>query len=202
MRSVPVVAAFTAVLLISSTASAQEPRAAIQAFGGLGLGNVSSTNATYGGLISGSLTRNIQLLAEGGRIGNVLPSTTQSLIGLSPVGFGVSAWYGEGGVRFTGGSSAARPYVEGAAGIARLRPRVTGIGSGLPSAIANVGLRFFERTAPLATVGGGITFEGGPFIADIGYRHRRVFSDSWMEALALGGTLSTNEVRMGVGVRF
>jgi opacity protein-like surface antigen len=43
---------------------------------------------------------------------------------------------------------------------------------------------------------------GGPLVADVGYRYRRVFSESWMEALALGGSLSTNEVRFGMGVRF
>jgi len=51
-------------------------------------------------------------------------------------------------------------------------------------------------------VGGGVTFQGGSFIADIGYRHRRVFSDTWVNALALGDSLSSNELRFGFGVRF
>ena len=42
----------------------------------------------------------------------------------------------------------------------------------------------------------------GNFIADVGYRHHQVFSDSWMQALALGGNLGSNEVRFGVGVKF
>jgi hypothetical protein len=29
-----------------------------------------------------------------------------------------------------------------------------------------------------------------------------VFTDSWMDALALGGPMSSNEVRLGIGVRF
>ena len=105
-------------------------------------------------------------------------------------------------MRFTGGSSI-RPYVETTAGVARLRPQVSGIGDGIPSVIANAGLRLLDTTAPLASVGGGVTFESGPVVFDVGYRHRRVFSSSWIDALALGGdTLHTNEVRVGFGVRF
>jgi hypothetical protein len=127
---------------------------------------------------------------------------TQTLMSLTPVDFNVSAWYGQGGVRFTGGSSLIRPYAEASAGIARLDPHLTGIGSGLPSVIANAGLSLLNRTAPIASLGGGVVLQGGAFVADIGYRHRRVFSDSWIDALALGDSLSTNEVRLGVGVRF
>jgi opacity protein-like surface antigen len=68
--------------------------------------------------------------------------------------------------------------------------------------IANAGLAYLNSTSPIAAVGGGVTFQGGSFIADIGYRHRRVFSDTWVNALALGDSLSSNEVRVGVGVRF
>jgi hypothetical protein len=127
---------------------------------------------------------------------------TQTLIGLSPLDFNVSAWYGQGGVRFTGGSSSLRPYAEASAGIARVQPHLTGIGSGLPSVIANAGLAFLNSTSPIASLGGGVTFQGGAFVADIGYRYRRIFSDSWVDALALGDSLSTNEVRVGFGVRF
>jgi len=152
--------------------------------------------------VTGDLTPNIQVVGEAGRIGNVLPSMAQTLIGLAPVDLNVSAWYGQGGVRFTGGSSAFRPYAEASAGIARLDPHLSGLGPGLPSVIANAGLSLLNRTAPIASIGGGVTFQGGAFLADIGYRHRRVFSESWIDALALGDSLSTNEVRVGFGVRF
>jgi opacity protein-like surface antigen len=59
-----------------------------------------------------------------------------------------------------------------------------------------------NQTAPIGTVGAGVTLHAGNVVADIGYRHHRVFSDNWIEALALGGNLSTNEVRFGVGVKF
>lgn len=202
MRTLPFTAILVAVLSLASSAFAQEPHAAVQAFGGLGVGSFTTTNTNFGGSVTGDLTPNIQVVGEAGRIGNVLPSMTQTVLGLTPVDFNVSAWYGQGGVRFTGGSSGFRPYAEASAGIARLDPHLSGLGSGLPSVIANAGLSLLNRTAPIASIGGGVTFQGGPFLADIGYRHRRVFSDSWIDALALAQSLSTNEVRLGFGVRF
>jgi opacity protein-like surface antigen len=202
MRTLPFVAVLAAALCVTSSASAQEPHAAVQAFGGLGVGSFATTNTIFGGTVTGDLTPNIQVVGEAGRLGNVLPSMSQTLIGLSPVDFSVSAWYGQGGVRLTGGSSALRPYGEASFGIARLNPHLTGVGSGLPTVIANAGLAFLNTTSPIASLGGGVTFQSGAFVADIGYRHRRVFSDTWVDALALGDSLSSNEVRVGVGVRF
>jgi len=202
MRTLPFVAIAIAALCFTSAASAQEPHAAVQAFGGLGIGSYTTTNTNFGGAGTFDLTPNIQVVGEAGRIGNVLPSMSQTLIGLSAVDFNLSAWYGQGGVRFTGGSSAVRPYAEASAGFAHLTPHLAGIGSGLPSVIANAGLSLLHETSPITTIGGGVTFVGGPLVADVGYRYRRVFSESWMDALALGGSLSTNEVRFGMGVRF
>jgi hypothetical protein len=141
MRALPF-AVLVAALCVSSSASAQEPHATVQAFGGLGLGSFTATNTNFGGAVTGDLTPNIQAVGEAGRLGNVLPSMTQTLIGLSPLDFNVSAWYGQGGVRFTGGSSSLRPYAEASAGIARVQPHLTGIGSGLPSVIAMRAWRF------------------------------------------------------------
>lgn len=201
MRFISFAAILIASLLVTSTASAQETRASVQGFGGLGVGSFTTPNTNFGGAITGDLTPNIQLIGEVGRLGNILPSTTQVLFDLSPVGMTASAFYAQGGVRLTSGSSALRPYAEASGGIARLTPHVTGL-DGLPGAAANVGLAFLNRTATIGTVGAGVTLHAGNFVADVGYRHHRVFSDSWMQALALGGTLSTNEVRFGVGVRF
>ena len=54
----------------------------------------------------------------------------------------------------------------------------------------------------MATVGGGVTFEGGRFVADVGYRYRRIFSNEWVTLLSLGHPLNVSEVRLGVGLRF
>jgi hypothetical protein len=201
MRTTSFAAILVAIVLVSSTASAQEPRASVQGFGGVGVGGFTSVNTNFGGVISGDLTPNIQLVGEVGRLSNILPSTTQMLFDVSPVGFSASAFYAQGGVRLTTGSGSLRPYAEASGGIARLTPHVSGL-DGLPGVLTNAGLAFLNSTAPIGTVGAGVTLHAGNFVADAGYRRHRVFSDSWMEALALGGSLSTNEVRFGVGVRF
>jgi opacity protein-like surface antigen len=202
MRTTSCAAILVATLLVTSTASAQEPRASLQGFGGLGVSSFTTVNTNFGGVISGDVTENIQLIGEAGRLSNVLPSTTQLLFGVSPVGLSTSAFYAEGGVRLSGGSSSVRPYAQASAGIARLTPHVSGIQSGLPGALANLGLSFLDRNAPIATVGAGVTLNAGHFVADLGYRYHQVFSDSWMDALALGNRMSTNEARIGIGVRF
>jgi hypothetical protein len=201
MRITSFAAILLATLLVTSTASAQEARASVQGFGGLGMGSFTTPNANFGGAITADLTPNVQVIGEAGRLSNILPSTTQTLFDLSPIGVSASAFYAQGGIRLTSGSGVLRPYGEASGGIARLTPHVTGL-DGLPGALTNVGLAFLNRTAPIGTLGGGVTLHAGNFVADAGYRHHRVFSDSWMQALALGGNLSTNEVRFGVGVRF
>jgi hypothetical protein len=189
--------------IVTTTAAwAQEPHASVQGFGGLGMNSVDTLHPTFGGAIVGELTPNIQFLGEVGRLGDVLPSRTQTLIGLTPVDMSVSAFYGSGGVRLATRPSTVRPYVEASAGIAKLTPQVSGLPSGLPGVLTNVGLTMLNRTSPIASLGGGVTLQGGPLFADIGYRHVQVFGDSWMNALALGSSLNTNEVRVGVGVRF
>ena len=201
MRMTSFAAILLAVLLATSTASAQETRASVQGFGGLGMGSFTTVNPNFGGVITGDLTPNVQVVGEAGRLGNILPSRTQMLFDLSPVSLSASAFYAQGGVRLTSGSGALRPYAEAAGGIARLTPHVSGL-DGLPGVLTNAGLAFLNRTAPIGTFGAGVTLHAGNFVADAGYRHHRVFSDSWMQALALGENLSTNEVRFGVGVKF
>lgn len=202
MRTTSFAAMLIAALLVSSTASAQEPRASLQGFGGVGVGGFTTLTTNFGGAISGDLTENIQVIGEAGRLSNVLPSMSQLLFGVSPVGLTTSAFYAEGGVRLSGGSSSVRPYAIASAGIARLTPHVTGLQSGLPGSLANVGLSFLDRNAPIATVGAGVTLNAGNFVADLGYRYHQVFSDSWMDAFALGSRMNTNEARIGIGVRF
>jgi opacity protein-like surface antigen len=192
-----------AVLGVSvTTASAQEPRAAVQGFGGLQLGSVGTVDTTFGGLVTGALTPNLQVVGEGGRMSNILPPLTDTLFGFSPFGVSVSAWYMQGGLRFTASrNSGVRPYAETSAGFARMHTGVAGL-DGEAGLLTDLGLRLLDRTDPMATAGAGVTFEYGDFVADIGYRYRRIFSSDWVNALALGDTLHTNEVRVGVGVRF
>ena len=142
------------------------------------------------------------MVGEAGRISNVLPSTVDTLLTFSPIGVGRSAWYGQGGVRFTTATSGIRPYGETSAGFARLHTELTGGGSGNRGLLENAALHFVDRTYPTASVGGGATFESGRFVADVGYRYRRIFSNDWTTRLSLGQQLNVSEVRIGVGVRF
>jgi hypothetical protein len=200
MRRLTFATVFTACLAAASSGAAQDG-GFVQGFGSLQLEDVTNTSPSFGGVVGGSLTPNIQVIGEAGRIGNILPGTVSTLLAFSPVGFGVSAWYGQGGVRFTSSGSAFRPYAEASAGFARLQTDLRGF-EGNPGLIGDFALRLFDRTEPIATVGGGVTFGGGPLIADLGYRYRKVLSSSWMDALAFGDSLHASEVRLGVGVRF
>lgn len=193
---------FVALSCITSLASAEERKNFVQGFGGLRLGSTATTETAFGGLVVGKLTPNLQVVGEAGRISNVLPSTVGTLLTFTPFGVGVSAWYGEGGLRFTSTTSGIRPYAETSAGFARLRTELAGFGSGPIAPLANATLRYFDRTYPMATVGGGATFESGPFVADVGYRYRRIFSHDLVTVLSFGQRLHLSEVRVGVGVRF
>jgi opacity protein-like surface antigen len=192
-----------AFLCLASPAHAQ-PRSSVQGFGGMRLGGFAANDASFGGVVTSELTPFIQVVGEGGRIGNILSPMIDLALGLAPgdLGFQTSAWYGQGGVRISTSGSGVRPYLETQAGIARLQTRVTGLGSGTANAITNAALRFLDGTSPIATVGGGLTFSAGAFVTDLGYRYRRIFSESWVNALSMGTGLDVNEVRIGVGVRF
>jgi opacity protein-like surface antigen len=200
MRCIPFAAIVLTGLCVVSPASAQDPGRFVQGFGGLRLGSVASTDTAVGGVFAGTLTPNIQVVGEAGRISNVLPSTLDTPLTFSPIGVGLSSWYGQGGVRFTTAPSGIRPYAETSAGVARLHTELTG--SGNRSLLANAALRFLDRTYPMASVGGGATFGSGRFVADLGYRYRRIFSNDWTTLLSLGQPLNVSEVRIGVGVRF
>ena len=129
-------------------------------------------------------------------------TTVDTLLTFSPIGIGLSSWYGQGGIRFTSATSGIRPYAETSAGYAKLHTEVASFGSGNVSLLTNAALRFLDRTYPMATVGGGVTLEGGRFVADVGYRCRRIFSNDWVTLLSLGQQLNVSEVRVGVGLRF
>ena len=203
MRRISFVAILlTGVSVVWSPASAQERGSFVQGFGGLRLGSTGSTDTAVGGLVAGTLTPNIQVVGEAGRISNVLPPTVDTLLVFSPIAIGLSSWYGQGGVRFTSATSGIRPYAETSAGFARLHTEVASFGSGNVSLLTNAALRFLDRTYPMATLGGGATFEGGRFVADVGYRYRRIFSDEWVTLLSLARPLNVSEVRIGVGLRF
>src|SRR5438874_8675580 len=119
MRAVVNLVLALLVLSTASAASAQEHTAFVQGFGGLRLGTVAVTNTAFGGVVGGDIIPGLQVIGEAGRLSDVLPNTVDTLLVFSPIGFQLSAWYAQGGVRITTpGRSPVRPYVETSAGIA------------------------------------------------------------------------------------
>jgi opacity protein-like surface antigen len=197
MRRSRLAAAVICSLAIPAIASAQN--AQIQGFGGLTFGDVTSSS-TFGGGIAVPLGDNMQIIAEGGRMTDVMPSLIGTIIDFVPIDFGVSAWYGEAGVRVLGSPHrAVRPYAEATAGFARLRTGLHGTGV---DGIVNTALGLLDRTDPLLGVGGGMIVQGGPVFVDVGYRYKKILAGDSLQSILTGGDFSVNQVRFGVGVRF
>jgi hypothetical protein len=188
-------------LTFSATASAQTRNSAAEGFGGLTFGNTAAAS-TFGGSIAVGITDSFQVIAEAGRLGDVKPSIVDTVIDLTPFDARVTAWYGEGGVRFIASPrSPLRPYVEATAGLARLSSRVDGLGRADP--IANAAFRFFDRTEPMLGVGGGLMLQGGPVLVDLGYRYKKIVAGDSLQTLMNGGSdFEVSQVRVGFGVRF
>jgi opacity protein-like surface antigen len=189
-------------LLFSSSAGAQTRGGQIEGFGGTTFGTTASA-PTFGGRISVPLGDHVQIVGEGGRLTDIKASLLDQALGFAEVDVDMSAWYAEGGIRFTGSRrSAVRPYIEATAGVARLSPSV-GL-DGWLGAVTNTGLTFLSRTEPLIGAGGGVLLQGGPVVVDLGYRYKRILaSDALSSAFSLGGDgFDVNQVRVGVGVRF
>lgn len=187
-----------AALAAPATAAAQQGQ--IQGFGGLTFGDVTSSS-TFGGNVAIPLSDNLQVIGEGGRMTDVMPSLLGTLVDFTPVDLRVSAWYGEGGLRFITSGSAIRPYVETTVGFARLRTGFSGAGS-TADAIGNTALRFLARTEPLLGAGGGVLIQGGPVFLDLGYRYKKILASDSLQSILTGGDISVNQFRVGAGVRF
>lgn len=191
-----------AVLVSASPAGAQTRGGQIQAFGGTTFGT-TATAPTFGASIAVPLGDHLQIVGEGGRLTDIKASLLDNALDLTNVDVGMSAWYGEGGLRLAGSRhSRVRPYVEATAGVARLNPSV-GI-DGWLGAVTNTGLAFLAVTEPMVGAGGGVIVQGGPLSVDLGYRYKRILADSGLAtAFALGNDgFTVNQVRVGLGVRF
>ena len=196
-------AAASGVLLFSVQAHAQRRGGHVEGFGGMTFGTTTTSAPTFGGSLAVPLTANIQLIGEAGRLDDMTHGLLDIVDNLSPYDVRLSAWYGEGGVRFIASPrSAVRPYAEATAGFARVTPGV--VGAGTIGAVTNSALTFLSSNEPLLGVGTGVILQGGPFIVDAGYRYKRIQSGSAIaSALTLGGgPIEVNQVRLGLGFRF
>ena len=203
MRSI-VGLAFIAALVVAGPRDARAQSGSIDGFGSLRVNDLSSASNSFGGKIAVDLgTPGIQLIGEAGRISNLLPTTTTTLLDFSPVKASVSAFYGEGGLRLSPApNSPVHPYVEGSLGMARMNVNVSGLGT-TGDVVARAALGFLSRTEPIGTVGGGVVLQGGPVLVDLGYRYKQVLSDSaFTTILGNGERLAAHQVRVGLGFRF
>lgn len=202
MRITVATAAVCAALSLATTAGAQTRGGSFQGFGGTTFGS-SASAPTFGAGVAVPVGDYVQVIGEAGRLTDITAPLLDDLIDLTPVDVGMSAWYAEGGIRFTASRhSAVRPYVEGTAGVARLKPTV-GV-DGWLGALTNTGLSFLGSTEPLVGVGAGVMLQAGPLALDLGYRYKRILADGAIaSAFSLGNDgFDVNQVRVGVGVRF
>jgi hypothetical protein len=198
MRLKLIVAVIGFAVVLPSAARAQSSQ--VQGFGGLTFGDVASSS-TFGGSIAVPLSDNLQIIGEAGRMTNVMPSLFATILDFTPVDVGVSAWYGEGGVRIIGSPNRAlRPYAEASAGVARLSTGFDGAGSFEPFVDAALG--YLGRTEPIVSVGGGVIVQGGPVFLDLGYRYKKIMVGESLQSILTAGDFSVNQVRIGAGVRF
>jgi hypothetical protein len=196
-------AAVCGVLLFSTRAGAQTRGSHIEGFGGMTFGANTASASTFGGSVAVPLTDNIQVIGEAGRMTDLTSSAFDLLSGFTPIDLNLSAWYGEGGIRFIASPrSAVRPYVEATAGMARLTAGIDGIGR--YEGIANAALGFAGSTEPMFGAGAGVMVQGGPLLVDAGYRYKRITGGNAIaSALTLGGNaIEVNQFRVGLGIRF
>lgn len=201
MRWIYSLALLTVLCLTPAAAFAQGTNA-IVGFGGLSLNSIQSASPSLGGTVTFDLVPNMQVVAEVGRMGNVLPAFSNNIFSATGAGLRASAWYGEGGVRVLASGGAVAPYAEATAGIARMDVRSARL-SGIGNAATAIALGFAGRTTPVAGGGGGVVVRGGPIVFDVGYRYKQLFANNVLQSvLGLGQPLRTHQVRASVGVRF
>ena len=190
----------TVVMLTPAVALAQSGAGQVQAFGGLTLRGITPAS-TFGGSLAVPVGDHVQILAEGGRMSDVMSGPLATLVSFSPVDVKVTAYYGEGGVRFLGSPNrVVRPYAEATAGFARLHTRVAGLGEVDP--LVNAALGFLGSTQPVLGGGAGVMIQGGPVLVDLGYRYHHFGSGNSLQNALTGGGFDSHQLRMGVGIRF
>jgi hypothetical protein len=201
MRSFCLTVALVAVLFVPTPTQAQSRAGFAEGFGGLTFGDTASAS-TFGGGVAVNLTPNIQVIGEVGRMSDLKPSILDQPLAFTSVNMHLSAFYGEGGVRYIVlPHSRLRPYAEATAGFARLNTRFTGAGAREDSFV-NAGLKLLDRTEPLLGVGGGVMLQTGPVVVDLGYRYKKVLTDEMVVPLVSGTNIGVNQFRVGVGVGF
>jgi opacity protein-like surface antigen len=162
----------------------------------------TAVSPTFGGRVGVGLSERIQLVGEAGRLAGI-SSDPFDLLGFQDLRVRVSAYYGEGGVRFIASPGATiRPYAEATIGAARMNADLIGA-DGNADGLVEIARNALNRTQRMLGAGGGILVVRGSLSVDIGYRYKNVSGgDSIVEALSAGLGYQVHQVRGGLGFRF
>jgi hypothetical protein len=205
MRNPVVLLALVSVCAWPAAARAQGGNGDVHGFAGVTgatstFGTVASP--TFGGRVGVGLSERIQLVGEAGRLA-AISSDPFDLLGFQDLRVRVSAYYGEGGVRFIAAPrSTVRPYVEATAGAARMNADLIGADASADG-LVEIARNALNRTQRLLGAGGGILIQHRSLSVDVGYRYKHVAGgDSIIAALSAGLGYQVNQVRGGVGFRF
>lgn len=200
-------AALAAVCVVMAPAPASA-QTSLSGFGALPVDHLSSLGDSgvpvdFGGGVSFELAPGLQVFGEFGRLGNLMPAFVETGLAFTRLDVTASAFYGEGGVRLLAGSrSAVRPYVEGTAGVAHLRFGARGLGSAT-DAIVRAALNLVDTRDPIFGAGGGVLVQAGPLQVDLGYRYKKIATNSVLSnIIGAGQDMQSHQVRFGAGVRF
>src|SRR5690606_3416387 len=87
-----------ALIVVAAPAHAQTMGGQLTGSGGTTFGT-TSTAPTFGGNLALPLGDNVQIVGEVGRLDDVTASLLAAALDAVPFGVGMSAWYGEGGIR-------------------------------------------------------------------------------------------------------
>ena len=202
------IAAVLAVVSLAAIPGAASAQTSLSGFGALPVDHLSSLGDSgvpldFGGAVSFEPVAGVQVFGEFGRLGNIMPAFIETGLAFTRIDVTASAFYGEGGVRLLAGSrSAVRPYVEGTAGVAHLRFGARGLGS-TSDALIRAALNLVDTRDPIFGAGGGVLMQAGPLQVDLGYRYKKIATNSVLSnIIGAGQDMQSHQVRFGAGVRF
>ncbi len=203
--------AFIKVMVVSGSLMATAVPALAQTTTGKsrveGLGGVTfgtETGGFYEGRFTREVTSSLEVIAEGGYMHTVLPTSIGNRLDVSMDAFGVHfdvtapAFFGAGGVRYLLPATAGvRPYAEGVVGVARVDVKSSfgveddndGLADDTPFENSYNG-----ATKMLAGFGGGVIVPRGRWYVSAGYSYRRLFS--------LNPASNISRFAAGIGCRF
>jgi opacity protein-like surface antigen len=182
----------------------------------VGAAFAAETDVIYGGSVGVPVANHVELFGEIGRLRNAIGPDLSDRLAASEAAirasttaqFGqeftvdfdarVPTWYGIGGIRYVWPvRGTLRPYVEAAAGFARLDPEVHLSINSQPLDAEAAGLTGIgpdlQRIESAAAGGAGVSFTFWRIRVEGGYRYMRIFGDD---------AVNVHGVHAGVGWRF